>query len=107
MRIGYLIFAVLLLGSCAQKHKYEDVAWEAKPVEFWEDPEVFADNKMEPHAYFIPYSTDEDVILDEHNRSPFYTSLNGEWRFNLSDKPDDRPYYFFKLDYGICKSKVR
>ena len=99
MRIGYLFFAVLLLGSCAQKHKYENLTWEAKPIEFWEDPEVFADNKMEPHAYFIPYSTDEDVILDEHNRSPFYTSLNGEWRFNLSDKPDDRPYYFFKLDY--------
>jgi beta-galactosidase len=99
MKINYLIILSLLVSACSQKHKYEDVPWEDKPTEYWQDPNVFAENRLEPHAYFMPYLSDEDVQLDEHSRSPFYTSLNGNWRFNLATKPADRPYYFFKLDY--------
>ena len=100
MKINYLIILIsLLVSACSQKHKYEDIPWEDKPVEYWQDPNVFGENKLEPHAYFMPYVSDEDVQIDEHSRSPFYTSLNGKWRFNLATKPADRPYYFFKLDY--------
>ena len=99
MRIQSLLFLLLICSACSNKHKYEGYAFENKTLENWENPEIFAEHKLQPHAYFMPYKDTEDVLIDEHENSPFYTSLNGQWNFNLALKPADRPYYFFKLDY--------
>lgn len=99
MKLARLLLFFLLISSCSNKHKYKNVAWEDKPVENWNNPEVFNVNKEAPRAYFIPYLNDGDVLADKHLASPFYQSLNGKWKFNLVTKPADRPYYFFKTDY--------
>lgn len=101
MKIQYLAIFLLILGSCTNKQKYAYVPFEEKEINDWENPEVFGVNKEAPRAYFIPYLTNEDVINDIAEKSTFYTSLNGEWDFNLVTKPEDRPRYFFKEDYDI------
>ncbi|WP_299525646.1 glycoside hydrolase family 2 TIM barrel-domain containing protein [uncultured Lutibacter sp.] len=105
MKIQYLAIILIVLNSCTTKHKYVDVPFEEKEINDWENPEVFGVNKEAPRAYFIPYLSDEDVIIDNVENSPFYTSLNGEWDFNMVSKPDDRPYYFFKEDYDTSDWK--
>ncbi len=105
MKIQYLAIFLLILGSCNNKQKYVDVPFEEKEINDWENPEIFGINKEAPRAYFIPYIKDEDVIKDDAKNSSFYTSLNGEWEFNLVTKPNDRPFYFFKEDYDTSDWK--
>ena len=33
--------------------------------------------------------------------SPNYLSLDGNWKFHYSEKPDERPCWFFKDDYDV------
>ena len=99
MRIFYFILAFSTLVSCTKKHKYENVDMIVNPIEDWENPEVFQRNKEQPRASFIPYQSIEQLSLNEPENSPFYTSLNGQWKFNIADKPADRPFFFFKQDY--------
>ena len=44
------------------------------------DPQVFRVNELEDHAYFIPFATKEQTSLPRE-KSPFFHSLNGVWRF--------------------------
>ena len=106
MKIKYLVIFLLVLGSCTNKHKYDNVPFEEKEINDWENPEIFGVNKEDPRAYFIPYLKEEDVINDNAEKSTFYTSLNGEWDFNLVTKPADRPKYFFKEDYDTTDWKT-
>lgn len=105
MKIQYIAIFLLVLASCTNKQKYADVPFEEKEINDWENPEIFGINKEAPRAYFIPYLNDEDVINDKSEKSTFYTSLNGEWDFNLVTKPANRPHYFFKEDYDISDWK--
>ncbi|UMB52577.1 DUF4981 domain-containing protein [Lutibacter sp. A64] len=105
MKLKYIAIFLILLSSCNKNHKYADVSFEEQEIPDWENPAVFGINKEQPRAYFIPYLNNDDVITDKAKNSPFYTSLNGEWEFNLAIKPDERPYYFFKEDYDTSDWK--
>ncbi|ALJ05679.1 beta-galactosidase [Pseudalgibacter alginicilyticus] len=106
MKLTYIAILLILISSCNKNHKYADVPFEEQEVHDWENPAVFGINKEQPRAYFIPYLNTNDVITDNVKNSPFYTSLNGNWEFNLAIKPDDRPYYFFKEDYDTSDWKT-
>jgi beta-galactosidase len=105
MKIKYLAILLLILGSCSNKHKYVEVSFEEKEINDWENPEIFGINKEAPRASFIPYLRDDDVLRDTAENSSFYTSLNGQWEFNLAIKPTERPFYFFKEDYDTSDWK--
>ena len=57
----------------------------------WEDPQIVELGKEPPHAGFLPYSTTEDVIADDEERSPWFKSLNGSWKFYYVNTPEERP----------------
>ncbi|WP_308991308.1 glycoside hydrolase family 2 TIM barrel-domain containing protein [Mariniflexile litorale] len=105
MKLKYLLLPILLVFACSTKHKYEGIAFEEKVPHDWENPEVFRINKEAPRASFIPFKTVEEVKEDNASKSTFYTSLNGVWKFNLSNTPSERPFYFFKPDYDISDWK--
>ncbi|MHA1857747.1 MAG: glycoside hydrolase family 2 TIM barrel-domain containing protein [Promethearchaeota archaeon] len=71
-------------------------------MEIWNDlenPEIIGKNKELAHNTLIPY---EDVKTAEKGNlesSSFYKSLNGKWRFNWVEKPEERPIDFYKVDY--------
>ena len=65
----------------------------------WENPQIFQENKLPPHAHFIRYESEEKALKREENTSTFYKSLNGLWKFNWVRKPSDRPMDFYKMDY--------
>lgn len=66
----------------------------------WENPKVFAVNKEEGHAAYLPYANTEALRadkarydkpwLDPANNSR-WLSLNGTWKINFVKNPADRP----------------
>mgnify|MGYP000940888267 CR=1 FL=1 len=67
----------------------------------WENPQLVSLNAMQPHAYFIPYPSEQSAL--QKDSSVFTKSLDGIWKFNLSNNPSERPKDFFKDGFDISK----
>ena len=65
----------------------------------WENPKIFAINKLTPHAHFIPYQNQASALTNNKEHSNHYQSLNGKWDFKMVDNPDKTPADFFAVDY--------
>ena len=65
----------------------------------WKDPQVVGVNKLPPRAEAIPYGDTEGALRADRDRSPFYKSLNGDWKFSWCGRPADRPVDFFRTDF--------
>lgn len=61
----------------------------------WENHQVYEENKEKAHATFMLYNSADKVKTDQYQSSPYYQSLNGQWKFSYVDKPAVRP-----MDYG-------
>ena len=66
----------------------------------WENPGMFGQNKELAHATLIPYKNINSAINCERKESYFYKSLNGKWKFNWVNRPDDRPIDFFRMNFN-------
>jgi len=84
---------VVAAGACAQGHE--------PTGNRWEDHQVFAVNKLEPHATWFPYGTRDAALRDEQERSPWYQSLDGSWKFHWSRKPADAPAGFEQPSFDV------
>jgi beta-galactosidase len=89
----------LMFFSCTHFKDYSDVPYEEKSPVDWENPAVNQINKEAPRAYYIPFADTSEVDADDKWASSLLRSLNGDWLFNMSQNPSERPYYFFKDDY--------
>src|SRR5687768_12154657 len=67
-------------------------------VKDWENPQFYELNKEAPHAGFMLFNSQQDVIKDDYSRSPYYQSLNGSWKFLYADKQKDRSTDFYRTD---------
>ncbi|MFH0991038.1 MAG: glycoside hydrolase family 2 TIM barrel-domain containing protein [bacterium] len=74
-------------------------------VHDWENPKVFRINKEDPHVTYVPFPDVKSFLTKEKKQSPFYYSLNGPWKFNWVNKPDDRPIDFYKENFDVSKWK--
>jgi beta-galactosidase len=90
---------LLIFTACRRYNKYESVAFTEKEPRDWENPEMFNQNRENPHATLISYNDEESALGAVKAISPNYLSLDGIWKFNLVKSPDQRPYWFFKNDY--------
>ncbi len=97
----YLLILILaaLATTASCKNKYTNVPFQEKTPHDWENPAVSEINRETPRAYFIPFATVQQAQQSDIWKSTFIQSLNGIWKFNLSHKPSDRPFYFFKDDF--------
>ncbi|WP_246055135.1 glycoside hydrolase family 2 TIM barrel-domain containing protein [Pseudalkalibacillus caeni] len=65
------------------------------------NPEVFEVNREPAHATLMPYKNVNAALKGERTKSTHYKTLNGKWRFHLSDNPEERPADFYKEDYAV------
>ncbi len=67
----------------------------------WINPEIIGRNRLAPHTDVLPF--DDAATAREGNRpkSPWITSLNGDWRFNLSPTPSDSPDNFESPTFDV------
>jgi beta-galactosidase len=70
-------------------------------VSAWENPEVFAVNKEAARTTSLPYPTQALAIEDDYLSSPYYTLINGLWKFNWVPKVADAPKDFYREDYNV------
>jgi len=71
------------------------------------NPEIFEVNRLRPHATLSPYNREEDALYFKECEN--IMSLNGTWKFKLSNNPDSRPKDFYKLGFdesGFTEIKV-
>jgi beta-galactosidase len=68
----------------------------ASAQERWQDPRVFGVNREAPHTNYVPFADRASALLQMSERSPYYRSLNGNWRFKWVRKPADRPTLFYQ-----------
>jgi len=90
----------LLLTLCAAGILYSNAQNNAKPD--WENPEVFAVNKEDTRATSVPYPSIEFAKNNNYDSSPFYQSLNGNWKFKWFPKVADVPTNFYQENYNIA-----
>ena len=86
-----LIFAVALATILCSRASAEEV----RP--YWEQPEVFAINKLPSRATLTPYATAEAAL--ERGESSLTRSIGGEWKFCWTATPAERPESFWATEY--------
>ena len=95
----YILMIALSLTACKKLSKYEGVPFTEKEPRDWENPEMFNQNREDPHATLISFPDEQRALEAIKANSPNYLSLDGTWRFNWVKSPDQRPFWFFKDDY--------
>jgi beta-galactosidase len=60
----------------------------------WNDVAVFKAGTEKPRATMMVYPTAELAVANDPQRSPWYRSLNGTWKFHHVRRPADRPIDF-------------
>ncbi len=70
-------------------------------VNFWENPEVFNIGQETPHANLFPYPDIAFLLQNKKEHSPWYKSLNGNWKFKYVDAPNKRPKGFQEDSYNV------
>ncbi len=66
----------------------------------WEDQSVISINKEPARSQMVPAANLKGA-LKPMEKSPYYRSLNGTWKFNYVPMPDKRPMDFFKTGVDV------
>jgi beta-galactosidase len=69
----------------------------------WENPSLYQWNKEKPHATFMLFNQKRDVVSDNYEKSAYYKSLNGTWKFIYVDKYADRIKDFYSPSLDLSK----
>lgn len=65
----------------------------------WENPKLVHKNREKPHAQLVPFESKDSALTGDRTASPFLRLLNGQWRFNLLDRPEHTPEGFESPGY--------
>ncbi len=76
---------------------------------YWEDETIFAENKEQGVATYLPYNSEKEMLADKaYYATPWttpktdrYLSLSGTWRFHLVSQPSERPLDFWHEGYDV------
>ncbi len=72
----------------------------------WQNQNITGINKLPPHVETVPYENLKTLFADEVEKSAFYKSLNGKWKFRFSKNPFEVPEGFHKTDYDASHWKT-
>lgn len=65
----------------------------------WENEQVLHIDTEPPRATFVPFASVQQALTNDFTNSPFYFSLNGDWKFHWSPQPESRPTNFFEINF--------
>lgn len=66
----------------------------------WDNPAVVSIGVEKPHATLMVYPTAAAARAGVREQSPWFQSLNGEWKFQGAQRPAERPLDFFRTGYN-------
>ncbi|MBP1964593.1 glycoside hydrolase family 2 TIM barrel-domain containing protein [Paenibacillus aceris] len=67
----------------------------------WDNLAVLERNRAKSRAYFIPYSDQAGALSYDRGSSPWFQSLNGNWKFHWSKGPEWAPEHFYEENYDL------
>ncbi|MBD0378648.1 glycoside hydrolase family 2 TIM barrel-domain containing protein [Paenibacillus sedimenti] len=70
-----------------------------KDIPDWENLEMLGRNTEPPNSGCFPYADAETALIGERALSPYYQSLNGNWRFLYASNPSQAPDRFYDPSY--------
>jgi beta-galactosidase len=73
---------------------------QAQQLNAWADTKVVSINKNPAHCSLIPYPDERTALENRKEDSPFFQSLNGQWKFNWVERPADVPAEFYRPGYN-------
>lgn len=68
---------------------------------YWEDLNVMHLNREMPRAYYIPYGDKESALSKKRGESPFYQTLNGNWKFKYYENVQNVEDGFYDVSSDI------
>jgi beta-galactosidase len=68
----------------------------AQDLPDWENPAVISRNTERPHTTLIPYSDEASALKFDRASSPYFKSLNGNWKFKWVSHPSKVPGDFYQ-----------
>src|SRR3954451_441123 len=74
-------------------------AWTDPPNGYpeWNDNVgIFQVGSEPPHATLMPYAELGQALTGDRTESPYFLSLDGDWRFKYADTPDARDPHFYE-----------
>ncbi|KQX58701.1 beta-D-galactosidase subunit alpha [Paenibacillus sp. Root444D2] len=71
-----------------------------KAIPDWENLEILRRNMEPPHAGIIPYGDVETALDHERAASPYFQSLNGNWKFYYAESPSQAPERFYDSSFS-------
>ena len=93
-KVALVPFVSLALISCGSNSSAEiksaatltqETSYQANP--YWENPEVFEENKAPARAHFFAFESKELAELNDKSSSKNFLDLNGQWQFNWVKNP--------------------
>ncbi|QTN00624.1 DUF4981 domain-containing protein [Sediminibacillus dalangtanensis] len=97
--INYLHFSLLLLIICTFLFSVP-VSAEEDSSNWNGTPELFQENRLPSTVTTIPHNNESTAIKGQIDKSRFYKSLNGDWKFHWSENPNQRPTDFYKENFN-------
>jgi beta-galactosidase len=70
-------------------------------VNDWENPTLTGRDREPAHCTLLPYPDAAAARQGTREASPFFLSLNGQWRFHWAPAPADRPAGFHRPEYDV------
>ena len=67
----------------------------------WENPQIVGRNREPGHVTLVPFADEPSARANDRTASPFFRSLNGDWKFHWAPNPDVAPADFFQDAYDI------
>ncbi|MCG3177961.1 MAG: Beta-galactosidase [Phycisphaerae bacterium] len=72
------------------------------PGPLWQSPEVAGINRLPARATIYPFPDAAAAATGDRERSPWFKSLDGVWRFAMVDRPQETPADFAAPDFDDC-----
>ena len=79
------------LGCLISGMAYADGSSPQPVKPYWQDIQVVAVNKEKPSSSFMSYADRETALTSRFEKSPYYSLLNGTWKFFFVDSYKDLP----------------
>jgi beta-galactosidase len=98
LSLSTLVALVCPLGSLASES--------GSPPD-WENPELVGINRLAPHATMMVFpdaasakQAEAVATVEDRSRSPWFRSLNGNWKFKWSPNKAERPLDFYEVNFN-------
>ncbi len=95
--LKHVTAAIVMMGTLATGQ--ENAPYEPNPD--WENPQNLSQGREAARAFFVPFANKDEAMKGDRGDSTLVLPLNGNWKFNWSPSPQERPQDFYKPEVDV------